>query len=59
MSPVLSSRRHVEALGEDASAEDYIEAVLNCNNTIGELSDDWDASTRRELLLCAIGSQQV
>ena len=40
-------------------AEDYIEAMSNCSNTIGELSDEWDASTCRDLLLGAIGSQQA
>ena len=56
---VLSSKHHVEALAEDATAEEYIEAVSNMNDTISDLSEDWDAITRRDLPLGAIGSQQA
>ena len=35
---------------------EYIEAISNVNDTISDLSDDWEAITRRDLLPGAIGS---
>ena len=36
----LSSRHHVEALAEDATAEEHIEAVSNMNDTSSDWSED-------------------
>ena len=39
---MLSARKHVEALGEDLTAEEFLEAVSNCNDPIIELADNVD-----------------
>ena len=59
LTSVLSSRRHVDALTGDATAEEYMDAILNVNDTLNNLTEDLDAVTLREIMLGAVGSHQA
>ena len=59
MTRVLSARRHVDALASDASAEEFIDAISDVNDTIKDLDEEWDEVTRRNKLLGAVGSHQT
>ena len=58
MHRVLRSRKNIEALGKDSTAEEFLDAVADYNETIIGLADDVDPATRRAMLMGALGSQQ-
>ena len=60
MNRLLSPRKQAEALGENSTAEEFLDAVSDCNEAIVELAiaDDIDPVTRRAMLMEALGSHQ-
>ena len=59
MTRVLSARRHVDVLASYASAEEYIDAISDVNDTINDLNKEWDAVTRMNVMFGAVGSHQT
>ena len=58
MHRVLRARKHIEALGEDSTAEELPDAVSDCIENIIRPADDIAPATRRAMLMGALGSQQ-
>ena len=62
MNRLLSPRKQAEALGENSTAEEFLDAVSDYNENIVELAiaDDIDPATRRAMLMLmgALESQQ-
>ena len=56
---VLSSRKQVDALAGDTTAKEYIDAISDLNDTLNDLTEDWDAVTIRDILLSAFGSHHA